>query len=298
MRISAHTTKALEDVILGDEPELPYRSGYDLVALFQRYGWDGSYEQLPSRRVFVSARLDDLNGQHTLRMLLEEVLDPRCYFESASSSDVVAQRLNRYLEYDGYHLNREGKFYRVRKLSDPLITPKTLIPSVEGEASTAIQGQLDKCRAKLDAEDYEGAITNARTLLERVLVWLEGELSEGPCASYNGDLPRLYKRVNKLLNLEPDRKDLSDNLKQILRGCVSQVDGLASLRNKMSDAHAVQYAPREHHARLAINASYTLVDFLFGTYSYQKAKGLLSHPRKKRRISAQRSTPPRSPDRN
>ncbi len=132
--------------------------------------------------------------------------------------------------------------------------------------------------------------------MENVLIWLEKDLSRGPCAHYNGDLPRLYKRVNKLLNLEPDRKNLSDSLKQILRGFVSIIDGLAGLRNMMSDAHAVTYTPYEHHARLAVNAAHTLVDFLFGTYAYQKAKGQVK-AKKKRQVSVRHSPTTRSPDR-
>lgn len=297
MRLSAHTLKALKALILGDDGKLPYRSGYELAVLFQRHGWHGSSEDsIPSRPEFVNERLNEINGHQALRSLIEEVLDPRCYFESGSSPDLVAQRLNRYLEYDGHHLNREGLFYKVRKLSAPIVEPKTLLVGVDEEAELAIHSQLAKCRSKLESEDYEGVITNARTLLEKVLLWLEKELSQGPCSSYSGDLPKLYKRVNKLLNLEPDRKDLSDSLKQILRGFVSIIDGLAGVRNMMSDAHAGSYTPYEHHARLAVNSAHTLVDFLFGTYSYQAAKGLLK-VKKKRPVSLRHSPASRSPDR-
>lgn len=92
---------------------------------------------------------------------------------------------------------------------------------------------------------------------------------------YDGDLPRLYKRVQKLLNLEPDRKDISDALRAVLSGLSSIVHGLAPLRNKMSDAHPAVFQPSRHHAKLAVNAAKTLVDFLFDTYEYQRIRGLL-----------------------
>ena len=93
--------------------------------------------------------------------------------------------------------------------------------------------------------------------------------------SYDGDLVKLYKRVQKLLNIEPDRKDISDSLRQILSGLISIVNGLAAMRNKMSDAHAATYRPSRHHAKLAVYAATTLADFLFETKNYQRQRGVL-----------------------
>jgi len=63
---------------------------------------------------------------------------------------------------------------------------------------------------------------------------------------------------------------------EILRGFISIVNGLASLRNTASDAHARSYRPEQHHARLAVNTAKTVVDFLFETYEYQKRTGKIA----------------------
>ena len=54
------------------------------------------------------------------------------------------------------------------------------------------------------------------------------------------------------------------------------VNGLAAMRNKMSDAHAASYRPDRHHAKLAVYAATTLADFLFETKSYQHQRGALN----------------------
>ena len=86
---------------------------------------------------------------------------------------------------------------------------------------------------------------------------------------YDGNVNQLYKRVQKLLNLDPNRKDISDSLKQLLRGIVTIVAGIASIRNSMSDAHARSYKPSKHHAKLAVNSVYTICMFLLDSFEYQ-----------------------------
>ncbi len=137
-----------------------------------------------------------------------------------------------------------------------------------------IKQQMQKCRDKLVAADYDGAITNARTLVESVLREMERRLSADEPPT-DGDLVKQYQRVTKLLNLDPKKEGLDAPFQQILRGLISIVHGLTSLRNVASDAHARNYRPEPHHARFAVNSAKTLVDFVFETYEYQKRTGKL-----------------------
>jgi hypothetical protein len=54
--------------------------------------------------------------------------------------------------------------------------------------------------------EYDGAITNSRSLAEAVLIRIEKDLDPS-APPYDGKLTRLYRRVQKLLDLEPSRKD-------------------------------------------------------------------------------------------
>ena len=111
--------------------------------------------------------------------------------------------------------------------------------------------------------------------VESVLIGIEKEF-DANAGEYDGNLQALYKRVQKLLHLEPERKDVSDSLRQILSGLVSIVNGLAAVRNKMGDAHATSYRPGRHHAKLAVYTAITLSDFLFETKNYQQLRGSVS----------------------
>lgn len=80
--------------------------------------------------------------------------------------------------------------------------------------------------------------------------------------------------VQKLLNLlDQERQDIADSLRQLLRGLVSIIGGLAPMRNKMGDAQVHTYKPARHHAKLAVNAAKTLLDFVYDIFEYQKAAG-------------------------
>jgi len=140
-----------------------------------------------------------------------------------------------------------------------------------------ITSQLQKCDGKLNVGDYDGSITNARTLVEAVLGEMEVRLTGGE-PSTDGDLTKQYKKVQKLLNLDPADDKLETPLRQILTGLASITAGLAGLRNKMGDAHARIYRPEQHHARLAVNSAKTLADFLFETFEYQMKRGSITGP--------------------
>lgn len=114
--------------------------------------------------------------------------------------------------------------------------------------------------------DPEGAITIARTLLETVCK----HILDDNGVEYDNDikLPSLYKLTAEKLNLSPSQHT-KDIFKQILGGCSAIVNGLGSLRNKLSDAHgkdskAVKPAPR--HAELAVNLAGSVALFLVETY--------------------------------
>ena len=74
--------------------------------------------------------------------------------------------------------------------------------------------------------DYDGAITNAWVLVEAVLAAIEKEFDPN-APDYDGDLPKLYKRVQKHLNLSPENPKISNSLKQTLTGFISIIGGLS-----------------------------------------------------------------------
>jgi len=115
-------------------------------------------------------------------------------------------------------------------------------------------------------EDPDGAITLARSLLESVCKRIMDEMGE----VYGGSdtLPQLYGKASKLLSLSPSQHT-EEAFKAILGGCNAVVNNIATLRNKIGDAHGqgkspVRPAPR--HAALAVNLAGSMAMFLVETW--------------------------------
>lgn len=137
--------------------------------------------------------------------------------------------------------------------------------------ATHIQTTWQKALERRNS-DPDGAITLARTLIETVCKHILDDMQ----VKYDdtADLPKLYKETAKALNLAPSQHT-EEIFKQILGGCTAVIEGLGSLRNRVSDAHGrgingIKPAPR--HAELAVNLSGSLASYLLTTWEFVKNK--------------------------
>lgn len=277
MKLSDYSIKKLGELIAGNPEGWPYRSGPKLVEFFNNLGFREVYGQgFPSRGTFAQDKIGELNGKPKLKDAIREMLDPRLWMDLVKDGHTVekaASELNELLRFDGLEIIRDGNFYKIRELHGAVIEVENRFEKSEEISELLIEEQIQKCREKVDSGDYSGAITNARSLIEAVCLKIERELDPSNAKENDGDLAKLFNRVRKLLNLDPSRQDISDSLKQVLSGLSNIINGLAAMRNRMSDAHGVAYKPSRHHAKLAVNSAKTLADFLFDSLSYQIEKG-------------------------
>ncbi len=100
------------------------------------------------------------------------------------------------------------------------------------------------------------------------------DLTEAGETTWNDadDLPLLYRKLAKVLNLAPD--DHTEAIfKTILGNCQSIVSSLGALRSKLGDAHSPgpkRARPLQRHAELAVNLAGTMATFLVSTWQARK----------------------------
>ncbi len=178
-------------------------------------------------------------------------------------------------EFSTYAERREF----LRSEFDPILTylEKGANGPLSQTADLALKSMTDEAVADVwkrmlqrQDTDPEGAITAARTLVETVCKHVLDDLSEpyGDAA----DLPALYRSVALKLNLAPDQHT-EQAFRQILGGCQSIVNGLASVRNKLGDAHGKgrgSARPSPRHAGLAVNVAGSLSAFIVATWMHRK----------------------------
>lgn len=275
VKVSDFTIDFLGEAIAGDLDEFPYLSGPQLVKFFNGFGARDVYPMgggFPTRRVYAQDKISELNGTTRLDDALCAAVHPRKFVNIELQAEDAVARLNQNLKFDGFQLVLEGLEYKVRSTSSGNVSVNPAVRSPNTKTQAAIDESIRKSESKLSEGDYSGAITNARTLVEASLTAIEQEIAPEGIVN-DGDLVKQYKRVQKLLNLAPDRTDIDQSLKQVLNGLTSVVNGIAAVRNKMSDSHASSFPAEKHHAQLVVHAAATLANFLFDSKQYQQSLG-------------------------
>lgn len=153
------------------------------------------------------------------------------------------------------------------QLLDVKIVKNQIIDKLD---NSFVNEQMVKMQDKLANKDFDGSITNARSLIEEILLEIEADILKER-QEYDGDLQKLYKRVRKMINLEPENRKIDNSLNEIMRGFISIISGFSAISNKMGDRHAREYTPKERHAILAVNSSILISEFLINSYLYQKS---------------------------
>lgn len=264
MKISDSYIDKLSKIIAGDAGYTPYLSGPSLVALFnRRCGFKDSYDRgFPTRYVYVINKLEEINGTPNLKKVLEEIVNPGLYIDTNFDVKTAVEKINEILSFDGFELRISGKKYKIYSLEDE-IKPETLLELKDD----FLTEQIRKCDDKIKSGDFDGAITNARTMVETIIKYILSKNNKE--YEYKGDIVDGYKEIKGLLKLNPSEPKYPDYIKKMLSGLISIVDGLAETRNKMSDSHARRQKPEKHHAKLAVNSAKTLSEFLIDSFKKQ-----------------------------
>ena len=149
----------------------------------------------------------------------------------------------------------------------PIPTPSRKVSRLKEVDFVYISEQIAKCDDKIAAADFDGAITNARNLVESLCKYILEDAQEP--YDDKAEFPELYRKTAELLYMHPSQH-VEQSFKQILSGCFNIVQGLAAVRNVLSDAHgkskAKHYRTDERHAMFAVGAAKSLADFIYASY--------------------------------
>ncbi|MBD3584032.1 abortive infection family protein [Flavobacterium selenitireducens] len=270
MKISNKITKQLGTLIAGDRGPTPYLTGSDLVDFFNECGADDIYgEGFPTRWRYATEKIIESNGSDQLRTILEEFVDPRRYEGNEEQVQAIVKEINGLIKFDGFNLAKKGNFYKIIDNQGNYIEPQAL-SEVDHKF---VSEQIEKCQQKITTNDFNGAITNARTLAEAVLIHVIENIEKVEVKN-DGNILALWARAKKALKIDLKKEDIPDFVFQILAGLDTSLNGLAALSNNAGDRHANKFNTKKHHAKLAVNVSMTLSDFLVDVLNERNKNGL------------------------
>lgn len=176
-----------------------------------------------------------------------------------------SHRINKLIEFDGLALKKRGKIYKVVATEEKLVFGST-ITSIDHEF---IQDQIAKCQDKIQNNDFSGAITNARSLLEAVIIYAIENIERVEIKN-DGNLENLWTRCKKALKISFERTEIPDFVFQTLSGLDTVVKGLSGISNNAGDRHANKFNAKKHHAKLAVNSSMTLSEYIIDLMDLRK----------------------------
>ncbi|WP_167542652.1 abortive infection family protein [Mycobacterium europaeum] len=129
------------------------------------------------------------------------------------------------------------------------------------------------------ASDPAAAISSSKNLVESLFRIILDR--SGVAYGQREDVPQLYRHVADLLELKadsvPESAKGSESAQQILRTLVTTIQSLAELRNELGIGHgqSTRSVALARHARLALNATVTVAEFVLDTWHARVVAGRL-----------------------
>lgn len=254
---------------------MPYLSGADLCALSTLFGLPVTYSWSGgalSRWQYLDNLLEHCIEKKKCSNLLAHMFSLNQFSKvlnghganeiNEAHKTIVAkiiEQINGLLFFGGNELIIVGGNYVIHPIGSKIEIVAPTIKTIDREYIKSISSRALR---DIEQNDFDSAITKSRTLLEETFCYVIEKKNETP--SDSGDIGKLYKQVKTLYNMHTDA-DTDKRINTLLSGLNSIVSAVAEMRNKDSDAHGVgatRIPIEEHHARLFVNSSMAMADFI------------------------------------
>jgi hypothetical protein len=150
------------------------------------------------------------------------------------------------------------------------VSSRSLQEIIRARDLRSVDEEFTRALQSLSSDPRE-AVSAACNILESVCkTYIEDEQLDMPAKQ---DLQGVWTVVRKHLNFDPSLMEDQD-LRKILSGMISVVDGIGSLRTHASSAHGAgrtRYILEARHARLAVHSAHTIVAFILESWDRRKA---------------------------
>lgn len=157
-------------------------------------------------------------------------------------------------------------------ISDGSSAPsRSLAELIEGRDIPSIDAEFNRALANVNSEPRE-SVSAACNILESIFkTYIADEKLDMP---QKQDIQNVWKVVRADLGFDPAALE-DDDLKKVLSGVLSVVDGIGAFRTHASSAHGQGrkiYNLKPRHARLAIHSAHTIALFVLETWDERKGR--------------------------
>ena len=173
--------------------------------------------------------------------------------------DKIIGRINGILLFGGHELACIDNQYIIKDIGSTIELNSPEIKCIDREYIKSISVRAFK---DIDNNNYDSAITKARTLLEEVFCYVIEKKNVKP--SDSGNIKTLYNQVKDLYNMHGDAT-IDRRINMLLSGLEKIVTAISEMRNIGSDSHGVgnnRINVDGYHARLLVNSSVAMSEFI------------------------------------
>jgi hypothetical protein len=263
MQLSQSFISYLTPYITGDNKKLVYRTGADLIKLFNIFGCNDQATYLTiSREKYTIQQIVKIKK---MKQFIEYVFKIHNQQPDWITIDEDLSNLNIYLLPNGWNLSQKEGIIRMQES----LTNLCLYFQHEISEEVLLY-QIDKMEKRLRDEDYDGVITLSLSTVESLLLFIYWDKKK-VMYKYDGNIEKLHKVVRDILKTHPGLYS-NDALKSICSSFITIINSLSTFRNGVSDAHGkvLIYKVDNRHAALACNTSKVIIRFLYDSYISQK----------------------------
>ena len=266
---------------------MPYLSGPMLCELSQKFGcyqeyyWGNSSKPNLSRWQYMDNILKYVIKENKVSQLLSYMMEKERFSDSLRKlntvSDIekmykyiiqkVIDQINSILYFGGHELVIINKQFIVKNIDEKINID---VPNINVVDRNYIKCLSERAMKDIDEGNLDSAITKSRTILEETFCYAIEIKGEEP--SDNGDIGKLYKQVKDLYNMHTN-KDMDKRINKLLSGLENIVQSIAEMRNNGSDSHGLgskRVNISYYHARLAVNSSTTMAEFILSVSQNSK----------------------------
>lgn len=190
-------------------------------------------------------------------------------FEGQSADDIkdahkkivsaILGKINGRLLFSKSEIVVIGDKFLVRPIDSEIELEAPTIKTIDVEF---IKSLSSRAINDIEQGNFDSSITKSRTLLEETFCYaLE---NKGMKSNNKGDIGKQFKEVRELYDMHSD-SDTDKRVKTLLSGLNNIVSAITEMRNRNSDAHVIgasRVKIKEHHARLFLNSSITISEFI------------------------------------
>ena len=266
---------------------MPYLSGPMLCELSQKFGcyqeyyWGNSSKPNLSRWQYMDNILEYVIKENKVSQLLSYMMEKERFSDSLRKlnnvSDIekmykyiiqkVIDQINSILYFCGHELVIINNQFIVKNMDEKINID---VPNINVVDRNYIKCLSERAMKDIDEGNLDSAITKSRTILEETFCYAIEIKGEEP--SDNGDIGKLYKQVKDLYNIHAN-KDMDKRINKLLSGLENIVQSIAEMRNNGSDSHGLgskRVNISYYHARLAVNSSTTMAEFILSVSQNSK----------------------------